>query len=89
MITINHTHEIAERCFPDRAEIDVNKHKQGNQERCHNMKKIGQVKATGPENTGRNDLGVKQRPPGNYNNRYKDIHGANIGDLLEGIEFSF
>jgi len=28
MIAVYHTHKVAERCFPDRTEIDVNKHKQ-------------------------------------------------------------
>ena len=49
MKTVNHTHKVAERCFPDGAEIDVNKHKQGNQESCCYMKKIGKMKSAGPE----------------------------------------
>ena len=89
MITIYHTHKVADWCFPDRAKINVNKHKQGNQECCHNMKKIGKVKSAGPDNTGGDDFRVHQCPSTDHNDGEQDIHGANVGNLLKGIEFSF
>ena len=59
MISVDHAFKITQRSISDCAEINVNNHKNGNQETSCNMNQISKMKTAGPKDPDRNDLRIQ------------------------------
>jgi hypothetical protein len=89
MVTIDHTFKVAGRIFSDGAKIDMYTHDDADSESCHNMKEVGQIKAAKAKKTVYGNFRVKKPIARKNDKGNQAIHKNNIGNLLQGIEFTF
>jgi hypothetical protein len=88
MVAVDHAFKVAGRGFPDGAEIDMDDHEERDTESGDDMKQVGEMQTARPKDRRRYRIRVKQGETGNEHQGDQQVHHPDIGELLQGIEFS-